>query len=211
MANVKKIFPNEWLTIVALAEQGKPVKKIAEQFFVDQSVIYRGLAKRRVNLSVAAHRAQAEEAEINKQDLIKKIKDSKELGYAAVKYIKVELFKIVANENKAAQLENRPPNFGVHLNSVKTLKIALDGLKTGTDDLWRLLGLDKENKDADAILPDLPISVMTDGEVDQMRAEQEAQDGLAPGELEEMLDAARLNKDEVDDEDDSVVEEDDDA
>src|SRR2546421_5660266 len=60
----QKLFPKDWLQIVSLAEDGVKIREIAETYGVEPSAIYRGLRKRRVNLTAIA--LKAEQASLRK-------------------------------------------------------------------------------------------------------------------------------------------------
>lgn len=174
----KKLFPKDWLEIVNLAEQGTPVRKIAEIYSVDISVVYRGLQKRRVNLGAAAQRAAMAEAEKHRAELVKKISDTKDFDYAATQFLQKQVL------NRVMEAQKKGERVGGAMDDIKALKIALDAIRTGTDNKWRLLGLDRENQDADAALPELPIRELTEDETSAMRERQRLEDGvLDPDEL----------------------------
>lgn len=164
----KRLLEREWLEIVSLAKEGLSPTKIAKIYDVHHTVIYRGLKKRGVRVGSMLAEASEEELDRAREETVKRIKETKDRDYRYTEALQQKLMKIVvsAGDNPAKVLDD-----------VKALKIALDGLKSGTNNKWRLLGLDRENEHADAVLPELPIREMTPHEVDSIRNQQKLEDG----------------------------------
>jgi IS30 family transposase len=195
----QKLFPKDWLQIVSLAEDGVKIREIAETYGVEVSAIYRGLRKRRVNLTAIALKAEQEESQKNHQETLKRIRDTKDRDYRMTEFLQTQVIKVVSDAQKAG----RP--VGSELDSVKALKIAMDAIKGGTANKWVLLGLDKAQEDPDAHLPELPIMELSPAEEKAMRDRQNLEDGLLDEE------SAQALLDEIDpDEENSVVAEEDD-
>ena len=167
----KKLFPKDWLEIVNLAETGVKVHKIAEIYGVHATVIYRGLQKRKVNLTAISARITAEEAEKAQSIMLDRIRETRDKDYKFTEFLQQQIVAVVVSAQKAGEA------LGKHLDTIKALKIALDGVRGGTDNKWRILGLDKENENADAALPELPIRALTDVETEALRSAQEVEDG----------------------------------
>jgi len=170
-ARTRKLFPKEWLEIVNLAQSGVKVADVAKTYSVDDSVIYRGLKKRGVNVTAVASRLAMEEADKHKAELLRKIRETKDKDYRFTEFLQQQIISTIVDAQKKAI------GIGTRLDDIKALKIAMDGVKNGTENKWRILGLDRENADSDAALPELPIRDLTDEEVNVMRNRQEEEDG----------------------------------
>ena len=192
----KKLFEREWLEIVSLAQNGTNVPEIARIYKVHHSLIYRGLEKRKIRVGSLVKEAAAAQAEQQKKDIIAKIQKTKENDYRFTEFLQTQIIKVVSDTQKA----NRP--IGTCIDDVKTLKLAIEGIKSGTDNKWRILGLDKENQDADAALPELPIRQLTDKEVETIRNRQNLEDGnLSPAEIAMAMEAVQGIEDDIEDQD----------
>ena len=200
----KKLFEREWLEIVSLAQNGTSVPEIARIYKVHHSLIYRGLEKRKVRVGSLAKEAAQAQTEQDKKDIIAKIKKTKENDYRFTEFLQTQIIKVVSDTQK----KNKP--IGTCIDDVKTLKLAIDGIRSGTDNKWRILGLDKENQDADKVLPELPIRQLTDIEVEKIRNRQNLEDGnLSPAEIAMAMDALQGIEDDIEDQGDEDEEEDD--
>lgn len=188
-SRVRKLFANEWLEIVNLARLATPIAKIAETYGVDPSVIYRGLKKRKVRIGSALDEAAEEVRDKDRQEIIDKIRDTKQDDYKFTKFLQQQVIATIVQAQKA----NKP--IGSAMDDVKTLKTAMDAIRAGTDNKWRILGLDKESPMEDMDLPDLPIREMTYLEVEGIRKQQAQEDAILDGtilsideEIEDLLD-----------------------
>lgn len=195
---IKKLFPGDWLEICSLAEDGVPVKKLAEKYDVDESVIYKGLKKRRVNIGAAQLKVEQEHANKLKLDLIARIRETKDKDYRFTEFLQTQIIKTVTDTQRAGK------PLGSAIDDIKALKIAIDGVRGGTDNKWRLLGLDKENEHADDTLPELPIRELSPAEETALRDKQAAEDGLDEEDLAALAEIEALASDE---EDEAIVEE----
>ena len=203
----KKLYPREWLEIIHLAKTGQKVATIAKKYDVHISVIYRGLKSRGVNLTLLAAEEDMKENAAKRAELVKRIEDTKDTDYRYTDFLQKEVVKLL-------MVAARPTAPGGSVNAaiagtmdaVKTLKIAMDAIRGGTDNKFRLLGIDKENSQADAVLPELPIRTLTDNEVEAMRDKQGSEDELlTPEEMADAIDAAEeLIRSE---DDDAIIEE----
>lgn len=179
-----KLGPREWLEIISLVRQGVKVAKIAETYDVDQSVVYKGLKKRGINVAqlqqVAALEALQEVANKDRAELVKRIRETKDEDYRFTSALQKSVMRVVLD----AQKPGAARTLAAVLDDVKALKLAIDAVRNGTDNKFRLLGIDKENANADEALPELPIREMTDLEVESMRNRQAQEDGLGEEDLE---------------------------
>ena len=131
---IKKLFPKDWLAVVELAEKGREVADIAKIYNVDKSVIYKGLRKRKVNITAAAQRAAMEQAEIDKQSLITKIRETKDFQYRSVHILEQLCVKTVLEASKTGH------SLAGKQDDVRTIKLALDAVKTGFEIKWKVFG-----------------------------------------------------------------------
>lgn len=189
----KKLQPRDWLEIVNLAETGVKIRKISEIYGVQQSLIYKGLHKRKVNIVSIGHRVAAEEMEKTKVALLEKIRETKDNDYKFTEFLQKQIIASVVKAQKGSV------SISTEMDNIKTLKIALDGMRVGTANKWLILGLNNENEKADAALPDLPIRPLTDNEIDGMREKQESDDGLLMDDSEAELDEISASLDAEDD------------
>jgi DNA invertase Pin-like site-specific DNA recombinase len=176
---MRKLFPKEWLEIVGMAKSGVPVEKIAKSFGVQPSTIYKGLKRR--NITIGAYTPSAAEVHesAERRELIARIKETKDKDYRFTEFLQRQVVTLIAEQQK----EKRP--FAAVIDDVKALKLALDAVRSGTDNKWKILGLDKENDDADKELPELPLRELTEDEIAAIRDRQIMEDG---GEALEALD-----------------------
>lgn len=175
----KKLSANEWLQVTHLAEEGMSVAQIAKNFGVHSSVIYRGLKKRGVKIGAAVKDAE-KAAQMEARDALKaKIKETKDKDYRYTQALQELMMKTVVEGAKLGSLNQI-------LDSVKSIKIAIDGVRAGTGNKWKILGLDREDQHIDKVLPELPIREMTDREVEQIRRRQEEQDEFDNIDIEDM-------------------------
>jgi IS30 family transposase len=167
----KKLSVNQWLEIVNLAEEGTAVAKIARMFSVSISVIYSGLKKRGVVIGGAAKSASAEAASRDLEILITRVKTTKDKYYTFNNALVEMMMRRVIEANKDNKMAGM-------LDELKSFKLALSSIKDGTSNAWRILGLDKDNSDADKELPELPIRELTENEVQAIRDRQSLDDDL---------------------------------
>lgn len=175
----KKLSETEWLQIANLVEQGEPVQKVAKIYGVHYSVVYRTLKKRGVRIGASTRDAAEEAARQDREKLVQRIKETKEQDYRYTSALQQMVVTTIVDARK----EGRSP--ASVQDDVKTLKIALDAVAKGTDNKWRILGLDNENANADQELPELPIREMTDIEVEAIRNRQEMEDSIFELETED--------------------------
>lgn len=193
----RKLMPRDWLEIVQMARAGVPVATIAETFKVTKVSIYAGLKKRRVIIGVYTPSATQVEESSQRQEIVKRIRETKDADYRYTEFLQRQSIKLLMD----AQKEGRP--LATTLDDMKTLKAAMDVVRSGTDNKWRILGLDKENEDTDKELPELPIREMTDAEIIAERDKQLLDDA----ELED-LEEALVDGDAGDESDEDGDEED---
>jgi len=171
-SNFRKLSANEWLEIVSLAEKGESIPKIAKLFDIHVSVIYRTLKRKGVRLGSNLKASEEEAAKAARELIIQRIKDTKEQDYRFTVALQEMVMRTIVDARKAGAA------VGSVADDVKTLKLAIDAIGNGTKNKWTILGLDKDNADADKELPELPIREMTDLEVQAIRDRQEMEDGL---------------------------------
>lgn len=196
----KKLLPRHWLEIVNMARSGVPVATIASTFKVSIHAIYGGLKKRGVVIGAYANSSREFDEGKQRRELIERVRDTKDKDYRYTEFIQRQSIKLLMD----AQKEGR--SIATVGEDIKALKAAMDVIRIGTDNKWRILGLDKENEDADKELPELPIRDMTPAEIEAERDKQLMDDAT----LEELEAAAQANAEDDDDEGDDGDDEDDD-
>lgn len=168
-----------------------PVVKIAKAYKVPPSTIYRGLKKRGVNLAgytaIAGEILESEEV----RKLRERIRDVKDKDYRHIDFLQGLVVSLIVESKKSST-----PIAKNH-DDIKTLKMAIDAVGNGTRSKWVILGLHRENENADQELPELPIREMSGDEVAIMRDKQLLEDETVTDEAFGVLD----------DEDEDVVEE----
>ena len=142
-------------------------------------------------------------------ELVKRINDTKDKDYRFTEFLAQQVIHTITTAQKPTAAGGKAPGIASVMDDVKTLKIAIDAIKSGTDNKFRLLGIDKENSQADAVLPELPIRTLTDNEVEAMRNQQSAEDDvLSADEMRDALESAEDLIEECDPEDSAIIEED---
>jgi hypothetical protein len=186
----KRLLSSDWLEICEMARAGVPVAKIAFAHKVSAQIIYRGLKKRRVILGSGVATAAKVEDDKERAELIARIKKTRDADYRYTEYLVERGLRI----QMQAQKDGLSPR--VTYDDIKALKLTMDLVRAGTDNKWRILGLDKENEDADKELPELPIREMTEEEITSQRDRQLLDDAELEA-LEESL-AAGGGEDDLD-------------
>lgn len=193
-----KLMPRDWLEIVQMARSGVPVATIAETFQVAKASIYAGLKKRRVIIGVYTPSATQIEESSQRQEIIKRIRETKDADYRYTEFLQRQSIKLLMD----AQREGRP--LATTLDDLKSLKTAMEVVRGGTDNKWRILGLDKENEDTDKELPELPIREMTDAEIIAERDKQLLDDADLEAVEEALVEDGEDDDPEDEDEDDDI-------
>lgn len=160
----------DWLQIVSMAKKGVPVGRIAKAFKVKPSSVYRGLRRRRVNIAATTAVAVEEHESAERQELLERIRQTKDRDYRHVDFLQGMVISTIAEAKRA-----KAPIATVH-DDINVLKAAIAAVGNGTKIKWVILGLDRENKDADRELPELPIREMSDVEVEALRDRQILED-----------------------------------
>jgi hypothetical protein len=162
----RRLLPRDWLEIVQMARAGVPVATIAKTFKVGQSTVYQGLKKRRVTIGAYSMPAAEYEESQERKELLKRIRETKENDYKYTEFVQRRSVKLLMD----AERDGRAP--GSTMDDMRALKAAMEVIRAGTENKWRILGLDKENADADKELPELPIREMTEAEIIAERDKQ---------------------------------------
>lgn len=186
----KRLTHRQRLEIINLAKEGIPVKRIAEIHGVQQATIYRLLKEKGVKIGLYTEKAAEVAKSEARAELVEQIKQTKDFAFKSNAWIKRRMMTELLNAEK----EGKP--ISVKQDNLKTLKLAMDILRAGTDNDWMVLGLDKENEHADQELPELPIREMSNSEIEAIRDKQILEDlemGISPDE--------EIPEDEEDDED----------
>lgn len=193
----RHIYGREWIEICNMVKEGVPVHKIAKSYGVAPSSIYRGIKKRNVQVGVYAKSSDEIEGDKTRKELVERIRKTKDDDFKFTTLFQQEIVKIKLKADRDGK------SLGHFEKDIKACKLAIDAIKAGTDNKWRILGLDQDNQDADKQLPELPIRQMTDAEVTAIRDRQMIEDA----------DLTEIGEDELHLEDDIVegAEDDDDA
>lgn len=187
----RKMAAVHWLEVISLARAGVPVAKIAKSFKVKVSTIYRGLKKRGINIAGYQPIAAAVKESAERTALVERIKATKDKDYRYIEFLQQLVMTTVGDAKRA-----HAPMASI-ADNVKALKLAIDAVGNGTKVKWVILGLDRENENADLELPELPVREMTNDEVAVMRDKQILDD--------EAIGDTGMGA--LDDEDDDIVDE----
>jgi predicted DNA-binding protein YlxM (UPF0122 family) len=175
----RHIYGREWIEICNMAREGVSVAKIAKSYKVAPSSIYRGLKKRGVVIGAYTKTSEELEGDKTRQELIERARKTRDEDFRYTDHIQKQAMKVQLDAAKAGR------TYSTVEKDLKALKLAMEIIRLGTDNKFRLLGLDKENEHADQALPELPIRVMTQDEVEAIRDRQAMEDGVEESELEE--------------------------
>jgi predicted DNA-binding protein YlxM (UPF0122 family) len=191
----RRLLARDWLEIVQMARSGVPVNNIAKSFKVAVSTVYVGLKKRRVTIGAYTTPAAEFEESQERKELLKRVRETKENDYKYTEFIQRRSIKLLMDAEK----DGRAP--GTAIDDLKALKAAMDVVRAGTDNKWRILGLDKDNADVDKELTELPIREMTEAEIVAERDKQLLDDTTLEG-LEDLQDEMEEGEEEYEDEGD---------
>ena len=167
-----RLNAGQWLELSSLAAEGWSVSRLARHFRVHTSVVYRGLKKRGITIGSASVNANAENQKRQREELVRKIRETKDNDYKYTEFLQKKVMKIIVD----AEAASRP--ISVVMDDVKTLKVAMEVIRGGTENKWRILGLDKVAGEDGKEPEELPIREMTDMEVEALRDRQAMEDGV---------------------------------
>lgn len=165
-----RITSADWMEIYQQVRNGVSVAAIAKAYSCQKSTIYRKLKGARIKPGVAKSSAEAAAAEAEREALIGKIRETKDNDYKFTSFLQRKVMHIVTEAEKA----HKP--MGAVMDDIKAVKAAIEAINAGTNNKWRILGLDKENSQADLVLPELPIRELTPAEMIIMRDRQALED-----------------------------------
>lgn len=187
-ARPRKMAAKDWLEAIGMAKAGVPVRKIAKTFRVMPSTLYKGLKARGVTIGGWSPSATEVRGAAEREELLRRAKETRDNDFRITAYLQGKIAVVTKLEEDAAAAEGRAPRYSVLLDDYKALKTAIEAVKAGTDNKWRILGLDKAERD-DGALPELPIRELTEDELSAMRDRQLLEDGLDEERLAELADA----------------------
>lgn len=167
----KNLSQRQWSEIVNLARNGMSQTEISRIYKVSPSTINRGLQNRNIRVGELLEEARRKEELRERDQLVSDIKKAKRSAVDRIEFVENQallLFKKAQDEKKS---------IGDYLDDLKALKLSGDIIARGQDVKHRALGIDKENKDADAATPELVVRRMTDAEVRLIRDKQQEGDG----------------------------------
>ena len=166
----KRLTDAEWAEACALWETGEfRLDDLSAKYGVTRESLSRGLSKRGAikGASASDHAARvAEEVKKAAQEdaavLAKRIRETKENSYEWI----MALTRMTMNEVVSAA--KRKEAVGTKLNNLKALERAMKTVALGSAEMYRILGLDKNDVD-ESELPELTIAEMTADEIIQVR------------------------------------------
>lgn len=194
----KTLSARQWSEIVNLARNGKAQSDIARIYDVSPSTITRGLQNRNVKVGDLLEEARRNEEIRERERVVEEIKKVRKNAVQRIELIENQTLLVF----KRAGEEKKP--IGSFLDDFKALKLAGDIFARGQDVKHRALGMDKENSDADAAVPELVVRRMTDEEVITIRDKQVQSEGeISPEDLRWIEDQAARDIDRELDDDNS--------
>lgn len=194
-STAKRLTPQEWQEACRMWRSGEhTLNEIAATFDVQPA----GLHKRfkRHNVIKGEHAQISEETlreELEKQsrEQAEKIaQETAELKEFTLKAITLLQRRTMAEIAKASKDRKA---LAMITDDLKALNEAMKLIRTGYDTGHKLLGLDKIDGDKDDDLETLPLQVMTDEDVEELRRRQREEEAIMSGEVD-------LNDDDVIDE-----------
>ena len=173
-----RLNTKDWLEIVSLARDGIAVRKIAKEYKVKPSSIYRGLKRRGVVIGSGLTSAATEVDAKLREQRIGQIREAKEQNLAFTKAIKLRTIKLVndADKSAAAAGTTGAGTYAAIAEDLQALAQAMKIIRGATDNEWKVLGLDRADADTELELPELPIRELTDVEVEHIRDKQILED-----------------------------------
>lgn len=162
----RRLTSAQWLEIVALAKTGLPTSEICERFSISKTAFYRGLEQRGCSRATLKKQQQQYAADKDRQELIQNIRATRRDSFK----------RIEAMERLAVSTIGKQAQRGLPLSEVsgdiKVIERAMNIITRGTSAKWKILGLDKENANADETMPELIVRELTQEEIIHIREEQ---------------------------------------
>lgn len=162
----RRLTSAQWLEIVALAKTGLPTSEICERFSISKTAFYSGLERRGYSRATLKKNQQQYSAEKDRQELVENIRATRRDSFKRVE----------AMERMAVSAIAKASQSGLPLSSVgediKVIERVMNIVTRGTSAKWKILGLDRENANADETMPELIVRELTEEEIAHIREEQ---------------------------------------
>lgn len=180
----------EWIEIVSLFQSGVAISEIADRFDMAKSSIYRGLERRGFSSKEIARKSKEELDRKEHEKLVEKIKKTKEDSYSRIEAIERIAVSLVMKQAKKAQdhtgaiSDSGVGKIGEVEGDLKALDKAMTILTKGLTSKWVILGINKENAEADVTVPELIVRELTSVEIETIRRKQRTEnDDLSAEEM----------------------------
>lgn len=205
----RRLTATEWAEIIAMAENGTPIADIAAHFDAAKSTIYKGLETRGLSQSDLSKRSKEANDKREHEALVQKIKKTKEDSYTRIEAVERIAMNLVISKQKTAPAGSQPVFSDIE-SDLKSLERAMGILTKGLNAKWQILGLNRENAEADAPMPELVVRELTQSEIESIRRKQRTESGdLTADDILALEQAAENELNGGDDEEDinAIVEE----
>lgn len=162
----RRLTSAQWLEIIALAKTGLPTSEICERFSISKTAFYSGLERRGYSRATLKKNQQQYSAEKDRQELIENIRATRRDSFK-----RVEAMERMAVSTIAKASQNGQPLSSV-AGDIKVIERVMNIVTRGTNAKWKILGLDRENANADETMPELIVRELTAEEIMHIREEQ---------------------------------------
>lgn len=162
----RRLTSAQWLEIIALAKTGLPTSEICERFSISKTAFYSGLERRGYSRATLKKNQQQYSAEKDRQELIENIRATRRDSFK-----RVEAMERMAVSTIAKASQNGQPLSSV-AGDIKVIERVMNIVTRGTNAKWKILGLDRENANADETMPELIVRELTSEEIMHIREEQ---------------------------------------
>lgn len=162
----RRLTSAQWLEIIALAKTGLPTSEICERFSISKTAFYSGLERRGYSRATLKKNQQQYSAEKDRQELVENIRATRRDSFK-----RVEAMERMAVSTIAKASQNGQPLSSV-AGDIKVIERVMNIITRGTNAKWKILGLDRENANADETMPELIVRELTSEEIMHIREEQ---------------------------------------
>lgn len=162
----RRLTSAQWLEIVALAKTGLPTSEICERFSISKTAFYSGLERRGYSRATLKKNQQQYSAEKDRHELVENIRATRRDSFK-----RVEAMERMAVSTIAKASQNGHPLSSV-AGDIKVIERVMNIVTRGTNAKWKILGLDRENANADETMPELIVRELTSEEIMHIREEQ---------------------------------------
>lgn len=175
----KRLSETEWMEIIELVKAGVPIPEIANRFNVAKSSVYRGLKTRGMSPDDIARQAQDAADKREHEKLVAKIKQTKENSFDRLEMLeKLSLSLVIGQMKKMNDSDaGKIGFFSAIADDLKSIERAVSIVAKSTSSKWNILGINRENADADITMPELVVRELTPSEIAAIRNRQEFEGG----------------------------------